>query len=91
MEHQSYAYGKNHWSLEPDLPSILGRYWRGWTAYQPELERFGALAGGEAYRIADHVDKEARPVLVMHDLEGTASIGCGSRLPRRPSTANLPR
>lgn len=70
MEHQSYAYGKNHWSLEPDLPSILGRYWRGWTAYQPELERFGALAGGEAYRIADHVDKEARPVLVMHDLEG---------------------
>lgn len=70
MEHQSYAYGKNHWALEPDLPSLLNRYWKGWSAHQSELERFGALAGGAAYRIADHVDKEARPVLVMHDLNG---------------------
>ncbi len=70
MEHQSYAYGKNHWALEPDLPHLLSRYWKGWTAHQAELERFGALAGGAAYRIADHVDKEARPVLVMHDLNG---------------------
>ncbi|WP_299428283.1 acyl-CoA dehydrogenase family protein [uncultured Meiothermus sp.] len=70
MEHQSYALGKNHWTLEPDLPAILNRYWKGWKAHQSELESFGGLAGGEAYRIADHVDKEARPVLVMHDLGG---------------------
>lgn len=70
MEHQSYAYGKNHWMLELDLPALLNRYWKGWEAHRDELESFGALAGGEAYRVADHVDKEARPVLVMHDLEG---------------------
>ncbi|MCS7057314.1 MAG: acyl-CoA dehydrogenase family protein [Meiothermus sp.] len=70
MEHQSYAYGKNHWTLDPDLPQVLSRFWKGWVAHRGELERFGALAGGEAYRIADHVDKEARPVLVMHNLNG---------------------
>ncbi|RDI95233.1 acyl-CoA dehydrogenase [Meiothermus sp. QL-1] len=70
MEHQSYAYARNHWTLEPDLPAILDRYWKGWRAHQSELESFGWLAGGEAYRIADHVDREARPVLVMHDLDG---------------------
>lgn len=70
MEHQSYAYGKNHWLLDPDLPVVLGHYWKGWEAHRSELEAFGALAGGEAYRIADHVDKEARPTLVMHDLYG---------------------
>ncbi len=70
MQHQSYAYGKNHWHLEADLPLLLKRYWKGWEAHQAELESFGALAGGEAYRIADHVDKEAQPVLVMYDLEG---------------------
>ena len=70
MKHRSYAYGKNHWALEPDLPQILSRHWKGWIAHQDELERFGALAGGEAYRVADHVDHEARPVLVMHDLDG---------------------
>jgi alkylation response protein AidB-like acyl-CoA dehydrogenase len=70
MQNQSYAYGKNHWTLEPDLPQMLGRYWNGWEAYQTELETFGALAGGQAYRLADHVDKEAQPVLVMHDLSG---------------------
>ena len=70
MQHQSYAYGKNHWVLDPDLPALLRRYWKGWEAHQAELEGFGALAGGEAYRTADHVDKEAQPVLVMHDLGG---------------------
>ncbi len=70
MEYQSYAYGKNHWALEPDLPALFSRYWKGWGAHRGELARFGALAGGAAYRLADHVDKEARPVLVMHDLNG---------------------
>ncbi|GIW33921.1 MAG: hypothetical protein KatS3mg072_1254 [Meiothermus sp.] len=70
MEHQSYAYAKNHWMLESDLPALLNRYWKGWEAHRDEFESFGALAGGEAYRVADHVDKEARSVLVMHDLEG---------------------
>ncbi|RIH83424.1 acyl-CoA dehydrogenase family protein [Calidithermus roseus] len=70
MEHQSYAYGRNHFLLDPDLPALLKRYWQGWEAHRGELVAFGELAGGEAYRVADHVDKEARPVLVMHDLEG---------------------
>jgi acyl-CoA dehydrogenase len=29
MNFQSYAYGKNHWLLEPDLKHILRRYWPG--------------------------------------------------------------
>lgn len=70
MEHQSYAYGKNHWLLDPDLPALLQHYWKGWEAHSSQLEAFGALAGDQAYRIADHVDKEARPTLVMHDLHG---------------------
>jgi acyl-CoA dehydrogenase len=41
MEHQSYAYGRNHFRLDPDLPTLLGRYWRGWEAYRGELEAFG--------------------------------------------------
>lgn len=46
MEHQSYAYGKNHWALEPDLPALLERHWKDWRNHKEELERFGALAGG---------------------------------------------
>ena len=45
-------------------------YLKGWKTHQGELKSFGLLAGGEAYRVADHVDKEARPVLVMHNLDG---------------------
>jgi acyl-CoA dehydrogenase len=70
MNFQSYAYGKNHWLLEPDLKTILGRYWPELTQHEAELEQFGALAGGRAYEIADWVDRSAPPELVMHDLDG---------------------
>lgn len=70
MDFQSYAYGQNHWLLEPDLKHILRRYWPGLSQRQASLERFGALAGGRAYLVADWVDRTAPPELVMHDLDG---------------------
>jgi acyl-CoA dehydrogenase len=70
MEFQSYAYGKNHWLLEPDLGPILKRYWPGLADCEGELASFGELAGGAAYQVADFVDRSAPPELVMHDLDG---------------------
>ena len=70
MLYQSYAYGKNHWLLEPDLKPILARYWRDLPDHEQALIDFGALAGGRAYEVADHVDHGGRPTLVAHDLDG---------------------
>jgi alkylation response protein AidB-like acyl-CoA dehydrogenase len=70
LNFQSYAYGKNHWLLEPDLPHILARYWPELPQHEPELVDFGALVGGRAYEVADWVDRCAPPELVMHDLDG---------------------
>lgn len=70
MHNQSYAYGKNHWRLEPDLPHLLRRYWVEFDQRENLLSSFGEVAGGKAYRLADYVDRQARPVLVMHDLDG---------------------
>jgi acyl-CoA dehydrogenase len=70
MEFQSYAYGKNHWLLEPDLKYILPQYWQDFSAREPDLTAFGKLAGGRAYEIADQVDRLALPELVAHDLDG---------------------
>lgn len=70
MRYQSYAYGQNHWDWDPDLGHILRHYWPAYTDHEEELRRFGALAGQEVYEVAYHVDHEAAPVLVMHDLDG---------------------
>jgi alkylation response protein AidB-like acyl-CoA dehydrogenase len=70
MNYQSYAYGKNHWTLEPDLKPILEQYWPELLAHESELIEFGSLAGGLAYEVADHIDRQAQPVLIMHDLDG---------------------
>jgi acyl-CoA dehydrogenase len=70
MEFQSYAYGKNHWLLEPDLKYILPQYWQDFSIREPDLTAFGELAGGRAYEIADQVDRLALPELVAHDLDG---------------------
>lgn len=70
MEFQSYAYGKNHWLLDPDLPVVLGRYWPEFRSREAQLESLGALAGGRAYALADWIDRSAAPELVMHDLDG---------------------
>lgn len=71
MNYQSYIYGKNHWRLEPDLKPILQHYWKSLPDHEQTLIDFGALAGGRAYEVADHIDHGATPVLVMHDLDGT--------------------
>ncbi len=70
MQYQSYAYGKNHWLIEPDLKAILLSYWPDLPRHEPELERFGALAGGPAYALAAEIDRAAQPVLVMHAVDG---------------------
>jgi alkylation response protein AidB-like acyl-CoA dehydrogenase len=70
MHFQSYAHGKNHWLLEPDLAHILRRYWVDFSAHEGELTWFGDLAGGRAYEVADWVDRAAPPELVPHDLDG---------------------
>lgn len=70
MDFQSYAYGKNHWLLEPDLSSILRRYTPDLDSWEPDLRRFGEVAGGRAYEVADWVDREAPPELVAFDLDG---------------------
>jgi acyl-CoA dehydrogenase len=70
MEFQSYAYGKNHWLIEPDLPAILSRYWPSLAQYSQEFEEFGTLVGSRVYELADYIDHEAVPTLVMYDLDG---------------------
>ncbi|HEX5314281.1 MAG TPA: acyl-CoA dehydrogenase family protein [Gammaproteobacteria bacterium] len=70
MEHISYAYGENHWARDPDLPAVLARYWPQWRSAKEDLETFGALAGREVYETCYHVDHEAVPVLVSHDVNG---------------------
>ena len=70
MRFQSYAYGTNHWRLDPDLKPVLAQWWGDLRGHEAELDAFGELAGGEAYRVADHVDHECPPTLVMHDLDG---------------------
>lgn len=70
MEFQSYAFGKNHWTLEPDLRVILPHYWSDFAAHEDSFLAFGDLVGGRAYEIADWVDRAAAPELVMYDLDG---------------------
>lgn len=72
MEYQSYAFGKNHWQIDPDLRAILRRYWKNWDLYREELAVFGGLAGGDAYGLGNQSNQFewGKPVLVMHDLLG---------------------
>jgi alkylation response protein AidB-like acyl-CoA dehydrogenase len=70
MQYQSYAFGKNHWLLDPDLKAILSSYWTDITEHEAELASFGELAGGRAYEMADYIDRSSPPELVMYDLDG---------------------
>ena len=70
MHFQSYICGRNHWRLDPDLAPILAHFWDDFPNHQRELEAFGELAGGRAYELAEYVDRQATPTLVMHDLDG---------------------
>ena len=70
FEHISYAWGKNHWLIDPDLPHVLRHYWPQWESARADLERYGALAGREVYEACYHVDHDAPPMLIQHDLDG---------------------
>ncbi len=70
MEFQSYAFRRNHFTLDHELRAALRHFWPGAADHESELEDWGRLLGGEAYEVGSHVDREAPPVLVMHDLDG---------------------
>ncbi len=70
LERISYAYGENHWRIDPDLPVVLRHFWPQWEQAEKDLEHYGALAGREVYETCYHVDRQARPVLVQHDVDG---------------------
>ena len=53
MEFQSYAYGKNHFTIDGDLHVVLSRYWQGFDAHREEMARWGALMGSEAYEVGN--------------------------------------
>ena len=68
MEFQSYAHGKNHWLLDPDLKPVLQQYWKDLHENEDKLVQFGETAGGPAYELADYIDRSAQPELVMLEL-----------------------
>lgn len=70
MREISYAYGWNHFDRDRDLAAVLRSVWPAYPDYVEDLRAFGAWAGREAYEAAYHIDHEARPVLVTHDLDG---------------------
>ncbi len=70
MNAWGYAYGLNHFLLDPDLPVVLEAYWPDWRAHEQTLRDFGALVGERGYRVPYLVDREGGPALVMHDLDG---------------------
>jgi alkylation response protein AidB-like acyl-CoA dehydrogenase len=70
LEHISYAYGKNHWTLDPDLAVVLRHFWPDWGEARADLEHYGALAGSEVYEVCHHVDHDAPPELILTDVDG---------------------
>jgi acyl-CoA dehydrogenase len=70
MNFLSYAHGLNHWLLDPDLEIVLAHLWPEMDRRRGALSAFGELAGGQAYALADYIDRKATPTLVMHDLDG---------------------
>ncbi len=70
MKEISYAYGMNHFDRDPDLAAVLAAFWKEFPAHRDELRRFGAFAGQDVYEAVYHVDHDAPPVLVTHDLDG---------------------
>ena len=70
MEWQSYAFSQNHWRIDANIRPVLSSYWQELPQHEPELDQFGDLAGGRAYQLAYHIDHDATPVLVSHDMDG---------------------
>ncbi len=70
MQFESYAYGRDHFQMDPDLAEVLGWSLGGKPEWIDKLPAIGKIGGGRAYQVAAHVDREANPRLVMHDLDG---------------------
>ncbi len=70
MEFQSYAYGKNHWLLDPDAKPVLQQYWKELPQKEDLLCRFGLAAGGPYYELADTIDRSSQPELITTGLDG---------------------
>jgi len=70
MKHISYAYGQNHFLKDADLQAVLKHYWGKYADHETELIQFGEVAGSELYESVYHVDHDAPPVLIAHDLDG---------------------
>lgn len=70
VEWISYAYGKDHYEADPELRDLLRHFWPGAGDREAELLAWGAYMGREVYEAAYHIDQDAGPELVMHDLDG---------------------
>ncbi len=70
MEAISYAYGKNHYRADPELRDVLAAFWPEAKDREEELAAWGAFMGREVYAAGYHIDQDAEPVLIMHDLDG---------------------
>ncbi len=70
LEFISYAYGQNHFERDADLQAVLRHFWSDYADHVEELRDFGAYAGCEVYESVYHIDHDAPPVLVAHDLDG---------------------
>ncbi|WP_430626166.1 hypothetical protein [Sulfobacillus thermotolerans] len=70
MESISYAYGTNHFDNDRELQAVLRHFWPASQEQWPRLQEFGAWAGRDVYEACYHIDHDAPPVLVAHDLDG---------------------
>jgi len=63
----SYIQGLNHWDLDPDIQPILFHALPEYQEKEDELRKFGELAGGRIYALANH---EPEPMLQTRDENG---------------------
>jgi alkylation response protein AidB-like acyl-CoA dehydrogenase len=70
MRYESYAYDRDHYQMDPDLRDVLAWCSTVGEERNARLHAIGKIGGGRAYKIAAHVDREAQPRLIMHDLDG---------------------
>ncbi|MER3536843.1 MAG: acyl-CoA dehydrogenase [Thermus sp.] len=70
MEGLSYLVGANLYDLDQDLQTLLAHYDPGFKEREPEYRAFGERMGKEVLEVLYHIDQDAPPALVMHDLNG---------------------
>lgn len=70
MHFVSYASGKNHWSIDPDLRQVISLYQPSISEWESGLHTCGSIVGKRAYRLGYYIDQHANPVHIMHDEAG---------------------